>query len=91
MLHTDAFNKSNKNKMTKADYVKNAKLPGIPTEVLEVTLKQVTYTLTLTLFSAFLITLFLHLLSLLRILKISLARTRGTKDHDLIVVVLPLC
>ena len=36
MLHTDAFNKSNKNKMTKADYIKNAKLPGIPPEVLDV-------------------------------------------------------
>ncbi|KAF8508127.1 hypothetical protein JB92DRAFT_2733475 [Gautieria morchelliformis] len=35
MLHTDAFNKSNKNKMTKADYVKNTKLDGIPPEILE--------------------------------------------------------
>jgi len=38
MLHTDAFNKSNKNKMTKADYMKNTKLPGIPPEVLDVCL-----------------------------------------------------
>jgi hypothetical protein len=36
MLHTDAFNPSNKRKMTKADYIKNAKLPGIPAEVLDV-------------------------------------------------------
>lgn len=36
MLHTDAFNKSNKRKMTKADYIKNTKLPGVPTEVLDV-------------------------------------------------------
>jgi hypothetical protein len=36
MLHTDAFNKSNKRKMTKADYVKNTRLPGVPSEVLEV-------------------------------------------------------
>ncbi|KIM48047.1 hypothetical protein M413DRAFT_219231 [Hebeloma cylindrosporum] len=36
MLHTDAFNPSNKRKMTKADYIKNTKLPGIATEVLEV-------------------------------------------------------
>ncbi|KIJ45139.1 hypothetical protein M422DRAFT_251332 [Sphaerobolus stellatus SS14] len=35
MLHTDVFNKSNKNKMTKADYIKNAKLPGVPSEVLD--------------------------------------------------------
>ncbi|KAF8523156.1 hypothetical protein BU17DRAFT_44111 [Hysterangium stoloniferum] len=35
MLHTDAFNKSNKNKMTKADYVKNTKIPGVPPEILE--------------------------------------------------------
>lgn len=36
MLHTDAFNKSNKNKMTKAAYVKNTRLPGVQPEVLEV-------------------------------------------------------
>ncbi|CAK5279968.1 unnamed protein product [Mycena citricolor] len=35
MLHTDAFNKSNKRKMTKADYIKNTKLPGIHAEVLD--------------------------------------------------------
>jgi len=36
MLHTDAFNKSNKSKMTRADYVKNTKMDGIPTELLEI-------------------------------------------------------
>lgn len=36
MLHTDAFNKSNKHKMTKADYVKNTSLPGVAPEVLDV-------------------------------------------------------
>jgi len=36
MLHTDAFNKSNKRKMTKADYIKNTQLDGIYPEVLEV-------------------------------------------------------
>jgi hypothetical protein len=36
MLHTDAFNKSNKRKMTKPDYVKNTRLPGVPPEVLDV-------------------------------------------------------
>ncbi|KAI0033436.1 hypothetical protein K488DRAFT_47759, partial [Vararia minispora EC-137] len=35
MLHTDAFNKSNKRKMTKADYVKNTRLPGFPEEALD--------------------------------------------------------
>ncbi|KAA1468677.1 hypothetical protein DENSPDRAFT_794784 [Dentipellis sp. KUC8613] len=35
MLHTDAFNKSNKRKMTKADYIKNTGLPGIAPEVLD--------------------------------------------------------
>ncbi|CAE6537533.1 unnamed protein product [Rhizoctonia solani] len=35
MLHTDAFNKSNKNKMTKPDYVKNTRMPGLPSEVLD--------------------------------------------------------
>ncbi|KAL6299012.1 hypothetical protein BKA93DRAFT_743112 [Sparassis latifolia] len=35
MLHTDAFNKSNKRKMTKQDYVKNTRLPGVAQEVLD--------------------------------------------------------
>ncbi|KAJ6519521.1 hypothetical protein C8R45DRAFT_951795 [Mycena sanguinolenta] len=35
MLHTDAFNKSNKRKMSKADYIKNTRLPGVPAEVLD--------------------------------------------------------
>lgn len=35
MLHTDTFNKSNRHKMTKADYIKNTSLPGVATEVLE--------------------------------------------------------
>lgn len=33
---TDAYNKAQKNKMTKADYVKNTKLDGLSTELLEV-------------------------------------------------------
>lgn len=36
MLSTDQFNPSNKNKMSKADYVKNTKVEGVSTEVLEV-------------------------------------------------------
>ena len=36
MLHTDAFNKHNRYKMTKADYVKNTRLPGVLPEMLEV-------------------------------------------------------
>ncbi|KIK94868.1 hypothetical protein PAXRUDRAFT_141953 [Paxillus rubicundulus Ve08.2h10] len=35
MLHTDAFNKSNRRKMSKADYVKNTSLPGMIPEVLD--------------------------------------------------------
>ncbi|KAI6132701.1 hypothetical protein EV401DRAFT_1915771 [Pisolithus croceorrhizus] len=35
MLHTDAFNKSNRRKMSKADYVKNTSLPGLMTEILD--------------------------------------------------------
>ncbi|KAH7921801.1 hypothetical protein BV22DRAFT_704425 [Leucogyrophana mollusca] len=35
MLHTDAFNKSNRRKMTKADYLKNTSLPGVIPEVLD--------------------------------------------------------
>ena len=36
MLHTDAFNKSNKRKMTKPDYIRNTRLPGVAPEVLDV-------------------------------------------------------
>jgi Sec7-like guanine-nucleotide exchange factor len=36
MLHTDAFNKHNKNKMSKADYVRNTRLDGVSSLVLEV-------------------------------------------------------
>lgn len=39
MLHTDAFNKSNKRKMTKPDYIKNTRLPGLASEVLDVSLR----------------------------------------------------
>ncbi|KZT40064.1 hypothetical protein SISSUDRAFT_983756 [Sistotremastrum suecicum HHB10207 ss-3] len=35
MLHTDAFNKSNKRKMTKVDYIKNTRLPGLAQEILD--------------------------------------------------------
>ncbi|KAG2129928.1 hypothetical protein DEU56DRAFT_860628 [Suillus clintonianus] len=35
MLHTDAFNKSNKRKMTKADYQKNTAVSGVIPEVLD--------------------------------------------------------
>ncbi|KAH8120136.1 hypothetical protein DFH11DRAFT_1500603 [Phellopilus nigrolimitatus] len=35
MLHTDAFNKSNKRKMSKPDYIKNTKLVGVSAEVLD--------------------------------------------------------
>ena len=41
MLHTDAFNKSNKRKMTKQDYVKNTRLPGVAPEVLDVSASSV--------------------------------------------------
>lgn len=36
MLHTDAFNKSNKRKMSKADYVRNTTLPGLIPDILDV-------------------------------------------------------
>jgi len=36
MLHTDAFNRSNKNKMTKADYARNTRLDGVNPLVLDV-------------------------------------------------------
>lgn len=39
MLHTDAFNKSNKRKMTKVDYQKNTAISGVIPEVLDVCCK----------------------------------------------------
>ena len=36
MLHTDAFNKHNKYKMNKADYVRNTRMDGVSHLVLEV-------------------------------------------------------
>ena len=36
MLHTDAFNKNAKQKMSKADYVRNASSSEVPIEILEV-------------------------------------------------------
>ncbi|KAI8443337.1 hypothetical protein BY996DRAFT_8271625, partial [Phakopsora pachyrhizi] len=44
MLHTDAFNKNNRAKMTRIDYVKNTKIDGIPSEVLEYIYDNVTFT-----------------------------------------------
>ncbi|KAF7966779.1 hypothetical protein HWV62_37033 [Athelia sp. TMB] len=39
----DAFNKSNKRKMTKADYIKNTRLPGVPPEVLDCYFDNITF------------------------------------------------
>jgi hypothetical protein len=36
MLHTDAFNKNVKRKMSKEDFVKNTRIDGVPPEILEV-------------------------------------------------------
>ena len=36
MLHTDAYNKNNKSKMTKADYLRNTRMDGVPPLILEV-------------------------------------------------------
>ena len=44
ILHTDVFNKNNKNKMQKADYIKNTKGGGIFDEILEVFYDNITYT-----------------------------------------------
>lgn len=40
MLHTDAFNRNAKNKMSKADYVRNTSSSRVPVEILEVSLLQ---------------------------------------------------
>lgn len=44
ILHTDVFNKNNKHKMQKADYLKNTRGEGIYEEVLEVFYDNITYT-----------------------------------------------
>lgn len=44
ILHTDVFNKNNKHKMQKHDYLKNTKGEGIADEVLEVFYDNITYT-----------------------------------------------
>ncbi|KAF3760231.1 hypothetical protein M406DRAFT_343373 [Cryphonectria parasitica EP155] len=44
ILHTDVFNKNNKHKMQKHDYIKNTKGEGIADEVLEVFYDNITYT-----------------------------------------------
>ncbi|CAO1636652.1 unnamed protein product [Parajaminaea phylloscopi] len=44
MLHTDAFNKNAKNKMSKVDYVKNTASSGVPQDVLEYLYDNLTFT-----------------------------------------------
>ncbi|POS75771.1 protein transport protein sec73 [Diaporthe helianthi] len=44
ILHTDVFNKNNKHKMQKHDYIKNTKGEGIYDEILEVFYDNITYT-----------------------------------------------
>ena len=44
ILHTDVFNKNNKNKMQKQDYTKNAKGQGVSDEILECFYDNISYT-----------------------------------------------
>ncbi|RIA97725.1 hypothetical protein C1645_751849 [Glomus cerebriforme] len=44
MLHTDAFNKSVKRKMTKEEFVKNTRIDGVPPEILEILYDNITFT-----------------------------------------------
>lgn len=44
ILHTDVFNKNNKHKMQKHDYIKNTKGEGIADDILEVFYDNITYT-----------------------------------------------
>lgn len=44
MLHTDAFNRNAKNKMTKADYIKNTSSSGVPQDILEYLYDNLTFT-----------------------------------------------
>ena len=44
ILHTDVFNKNNKNKMLKSDYTKNARGQGVADEILECFYDNISYT-----------------------------------------------
>ncbi|KAK9239813.1 hypothetical protein V1525DRAFT_424267 [Lipomyces kononenkoae] len=44
ILHTDAFNKSNKHKMQRPEYVRNTQVDGVASEVLECFFDNITYT-----------------------------------------------
>ncbi|KAK7202357.1 hypothetical protein BZA70DRAFT_270118 [Myxozyma melibiosi] len=44
ILHTDAFNKSNRHKMQKSDYVRNTQTEGISKDILECFYDNITYT-----------------------------------------------
>ncbi|PKY54369.1 hypothetical protein RhiirA4_501296 [Rhizophagus irregularis] len=44
MLHTDAFNKNVKRKMSKEDFVKNTRIDGVPPEILEILFDNITFT-----------------------------------------------
>ncbi|CAG8737258.1 4185_t:CDS:2, partial [Dentiscutata heterogama] len=43
MLHTDAFNKSVKRKMTKDEFVNNTRIDGVPREILEILYDNITF------------------------------------------------
>ncbi|CAG8689559.1 19453_t:CDS:2, partial [Racocetra fulgida] len=44
MLHTDAFNKNVKRKMTKEDFIKNTRIDGVNPEILEILYDNIIYT-----------------------------------------------
>ncbi|EED21910.1 guanyl-nucleotide exchange factor, putative [Talaromyces stipitatus ATCC 10500] len=44
ILHTDVFNKNNKRKMQKQDYVKNSRIEGVSEEILECFYENISYT-----------------------------------------------
>ncbi|KAK9248769.1 hypothetical protein V1506DRAFT_451852 [Lipomyces tetrasporus] len=44
ILHTDAFNKSNKHKMQRPEYVRNTQVDGVASEILECFFDNITYT-----------------------------------------------
>nr|CAG8457529.1 7739_t:CDS:10 [Entrophospora candida] len=43
MLHTDAFNKNVKRKMTKEEFIKNTTIDGVPSEILEILYDNITF------------------------------------------------
>lgn len=81
MLHTDAFNKSNKNKMSRADYVKNTKVEGITPIVLEVCKDFLSIELQLTVCATLVTSIYMTMSYMLRLCMLTTLRNRPVTER----------